>query len=147
MPLGRLRGFSPTKMEELRLAKGLSFDAVAVACEVSSGAVRSWEAGRFVPAQDKAKKLARAFGVNVPDLTTIDPAEATLTDLRQWQGLSGPEAAEKGGIAVNAVYVSERYVSPLPDHVREGLAAAYETTVDAIDAAWKRGRTARFGQI
>lgn len=146
MPLGRLRGFAPEKMAELRAARQLSIDSVAVSCGVSSGAVRSWEAGRFTPSPAAAKRLADALGVPMYQLTTIDPGEATVTDLRQWQGWSGDDAAERSGVGKASIYGSERYVSPLPEHVRQHLAAAYGVTPKDLDAAWWRGRQERFPQ-
>lgn len=144
MPLGRLRGFNPNKLRSLREEKGISIDKIAFKCDVTAGAVRSWEAGRFVPSADKAADLAATLNVNVSDLTDMPTSEATLKDLRQWAGMSGDDLAEKAGIGKHAVYQAERYVSPMPAHVAAAIAEALDITEDALLAAWQRGQNERF---
>lgn len=145
MALGRLRGFQPAALTTLRVKCGLSVDELAIDCGASSGTIRSWEAGRFVPSAAAAKRLADALGVAVHHLTDVPPAAATLTDLRQWQGWTGEEAAEHASLGKSQVYLAERYVSEPTSQVRDALAAAYDVTTDEFDAAWQRGRLLRYG--
>lgn len=147
MPLGRLRGFNPNTLRTLRGEANLTIDDVAFKCDVSAGAVRSWEAGRFVPSADKAAKLAKVLGVTVADLTDIKPSEATLTELRQWKGLTGDDLAELAGIGKHAIYQAERYVSPMPAHVAAAVADALGITEDELLAAWQRGQDEKFKDI
>lgn len=145
MALGRLRGFQPTALRSLRVKCGLSVDELAIDCGASSGTIRSWEAGRFVPSAAAAKRLADALGVRVYHLTNVALAEATLTDLRQWQGWTGEEAAEHAGLGKSQVYLAERYVSEPTEPVRRALADAYGVSPSEFDGAWHRGRISRYG--
>lgn len=145
MALGRLRGFQPAALTALRVKCGLSVDELAIDCGASSGTIRSWEAGRFTPSAAAAKRLADALGVRVYHLTDVAPAAATLTDLRQWQGWTGEEAAEHAHLGKSQVYLAERYVSEPTDQVQHALADAYDVPLTELHAAWQRGRLLRYG--
>lgn len=147
MALGGIEGFSPQKMQAARVRARVAPDMVAVACKVSAGTVRNWEAGRLVPTAEKAARLARVLNVDVSDLTTTAKDRPTLVQLRQWRGMTGDTAAELAGIGRGPLYTAERYVSPIPDHIRTAIAKAYDVSEHEIDKAWKRGRRQKFGNL
>lgn len=147
MPLGGLEGFAPQKMKQLRVRAGIPIDMIAVACGVTLGTARGWEAGRLTPSAEAAVLLARTLHVHVADLTTTPKDEPTLIQMRQWRGLNGSQAAEAAELGVGTIYSAERYVSPLPEHVKKALAKAYKTSAKKVDEAWRRGRTAKYGDL
>jgi transcriptional regulator with XRE-family HTH domain len=52
------------KLRELRDAKGMSREALAVGCDVSFGTVSAYEADRRSPSLAIAQRLAKALGVD-----------------------------------------------------------------------------------
>uniref|UniRef100_UPI003F4944D0 helix-turn-helix domain-containing protein n=1 Tax=Nocardia suismassiliense TaxID=2077092 RepID=UPI003F4944D0 len=145
MPSGGLEDYAPQRTQILRERAGVGVDVIAVKCEVTVGTVRGWLAGRLTPSETNGTKLAAALGVRVPDLTNTPPDQPTLRQLRQWRGLRGEDAAKSAGIGITPVYTAETYVSPMPDHIRTALANAYDVSEDEVEAAWQRGRRARYG--
>lgn len=59
LPLAeKTAGFSPTRIRSLRKKLGISQKELAALTGVSSGAIVSWEKGKFKPKKDKADRLA-----------------------------------------------------------------------------------------
>ena len=145
MPLGQLRGFDPAAAAAFRVKLGLSPAQLAILTGVSTESIWSWEAGRYSPAAPAAKRLADALRVGVAHLTTIAPGEATLTDLRHWQGLTAEEAAMAAGLNKRQVNRLEQYVVAPKPEIREVLADVYKVSLEQFDAAWLRGRDAVLG--
>jgi len=52
-----------TRLKELRLAKGLSLDALSADTDISFSALRQWEAEMRIPNANAVIKLAQYFGV------------------------------------------------------------------------------------
>jgi len=59
---------NPTKLKELREAKGFSVRGLAREAEISTETVYSVEHGRRQPSVRTLSKIARALGVEVKDL-------------------------------------------------------------------------------
>lgn len=147
MPLGQLRGFNPDAVVAFRSKLGLTPAQLAILSGVSTESIWSWEAGRYSPAAPAAKRLANALRVGVSHLTTIAPSEATLTDLRHWQGMTADDAAAAAGLNKRQIGRLEQYVVAPKPEVREALARVYQVTPEQFDAAWLRGREAVLGDI
>jgi transcriptional regulator with XRE-family HTH domain len=60
------------KIKRLRLAQGVTQQAVADAVGVSMRTIISWEQGARVPGGDKIAKLAKALGVSADELLKAD---------------------------------------------------------------------------
>ena len=58
------------RLKELRLKAGLTQDEVAKKMNVDQSAVHLWETGKIRSARKHHKKLARLYGVTVPELFT-----------------------------------------------------------------------------
>lgn len=56
------------RIRELRLARGLTMEALAKEVGVNRSAVAHWEAGKNSPRERLLKRLAAALGVTVGDL-------------------------------------------------------------------------------
>ncbi|WP_460869633.1 helix-turn-helix transcriptional regulator [Rhodococcus aerolatus] len=126
---------------------GLTPAQLAILSGVSTESIWSWEAGRYSPAAPAAKRLADALRVGVSHLTTISPSEATLTDLRHWQGMTADDAAAAAGLNKRQIGRLEQYVVAPKPEVREALARVYQVTPEQFDAAWLRGREAVLGDF
>lgn len=64
------------RLEELRTAKGMRQDELAIAMRVSRQTISSLENGRYNPSILLAMKLARYFGVTVEELFIYEEEEA-----------------------------------------------------------------------
>lgn len=64
------------RLEELRTAKGMRQDELAIAMRVSRQTISSLENGRYNPSILLAMKLARYFGVTVEELFIYEDEEA-----------------------------------------------------------------------
>lgn len=142
--MGGLEDYAPERARIFRERAGVGFDVIAVKCGVTAGTARGWFAGRLTPSETNAIRLADALGVKVADLTNTPPDQPTLRQLRQWRGLRGEDAAQAAGIGMTPVYTAESYVSPMPDHIRAALAQVYGVSEEAVEAAWQRGRKAKY---
>lgn len=147
MPLGQLRGFDPAAAVAFRTKLGMTPAQLAILTGVSTESIWSWEAGRYSPAAPAAKRLADALHVGVAHLTTIAPNEATLTDLRHWQGFTAGDAADAAGLTKRQIWRLEQYVVAPKPQVREALARVYEVSLEQFDAAWLRGREEVLGDL
>jgi transcriptional regulator with XRE-family HTH domain len=56
------------RLQDLRVAKGLTQPALAELAGVSAGALRNWEQGRRLPYVDSAWRVAQALGVTLDEL-------------------------------------------------------------------------------
>ncbi|WP_262365856.1 helix-turn-helix transcriptional regulator [Gordonia sp. OPL2] len=147
MATGGLEDFEPSRLALLRKRAGMTRADIAVRCRVTLSTVRSWEVGRSIPSEANAVRVAEILDIHPADLTNTPRNQPTLKQLRQWRGLRGEDAANTAGIGTTPLYSAETYISPIPDHIRTSLAAAYGVTEKQITAAWRRGRKRRFGDI
>lgn len=60
------------KIKRLRLAQGITQQAVADAVGVTVRTIISWEQGKRVPGGDKIARLAQALGVSADELLKVD---------------------------------------------------------------------------
>ena len=60
------------RIEALRTEKGLSRPALAAALGLPRLSIEKFETGRQTPSQEQQQKLAGAFGVSLPDPTSMD---------------------------------------------------------------------------
>ena len=75
------------KLKELRKARGLTQEELAVLLYVSRTAVSKWEAGRGTPNIESLKAVAKIFSVMVDDLLSTDEAlRIAEREHRQRQG-------------------------------------------------------------
>lgn len=56
------------RLRELRLASGLSQEALAERCGVGQGRISQWESGTNAPLITQTVKLAEALGVGIEEL-------------------------------------------------------------------------------
>lgn len=69
--------FSPTKLQRLRLERGLSRKALAQAAGVHYWSIQSWERGQHLPRGLSVAAIARALGVEFDDLFEESEEPAT----------------------------------------------------------------------
>jgi transcriptional regulator with XRE-family HTH domain len=60
------------KLKELRERRGMTQERLAVASDVSLGAIRDYEQGRKEPVLSGAQRLARVLGVSLDDFPASD---------------------------------------------------------------------------
>ena len=83
--------------------------------------------------------IARAVGVAAHELTTTDPEEVTLRDLREYAGLYQKEVAEAIGWTSSRSYADiEAGHRALPTRLRRRLANVLGVDVERLDTALHR---------
>jgi len=144
--LGRVQGFQPALLRDRLEASGLTVDALAVATDVTSQAVRGWLNGSYKPSAEAVRSLGEALGVDPLTFSGKTLVTATLVDLRQRSGLTGAEAAEAAGLNPSQVYTLEQSVTPPKlDHL-DALADVYAVEISDIRRGWLNRRIERFGR-
>ena len=99
----------------------------------------NYERGNNQPGAASLVRLAKAVGVPAHELSKIDPAEATLRDLREWAGLSQAEVAKAAGWSAHSGYsFVEAGKFDLGEHHVKPLARLFGTTMSAVRAAADR---------
>ncbi|QKW36307.1 helix-turn-helix domain-containing protein [Actinomadura sp. NAK00032] len=89
------------KLRRLRLSRGLTVDGLAALTggRVPARQLLEYEAGRRRCDPARYAQLCRALGVAPPELSEVGIAEAALSDLRHWAGLTADRAAELLGLS------------------------------------------------
>jgi transcriptional regulator with XRE-family HTH domain len=70
--------FSPRMLRELREARGLTREQLALAAGMSHSSVASYETGHRTPGRAPLLRLAAALGAHPRDLVEPDPAFAVV---------------------------------------------------------------------
>lgn len=141
-----VRGFDPAALRRLRNQRGLTQAELADHMGVARTYAIQWERqgpDGTAPSPGNLVRLAQLLQVEPHRLTTIDPSEALLGDLRHWQGLSQAELADKAGIATSTLATIELATRPLHDRQAEAIAAALDTSPARVRAAHERARSGR----
>lgn len=93
-------------LRQARLAAGLSQAEVAKRARVSRTNYVSFETGKRTPGVSFLRRFAAAVGVETRDLVTLDPATATLRDLRTRAGKTQAAAAAELGYRSASSYAN-----------------------------------------
>lgn len=105
--------------------------------------VRAWLHGKRRPTVRYLRALAEALGIPPHELTSSDPATATLRDLRVWVGYTQRELADTAGLSASRYALLEQgQHAPSDDEgpIGEALAQALDVDVATIRAALLRSR-------
>jgi transcriptional regulator with XRE-family HTH domain len=136
---GRITGFKPLTLQNLRHTKDWSQSRLAAEIGVTHATITSWESGWRTPEPDNLVRLAAALDVGLEAL--IGPRNTwTLTDLRNAKGLQQGEAADLARIAPRRFRHIEIVANNLTDEVAGILASIYDTPVEEIRECWARAR-------
>ncbi len=144
------RNFDPAALRRLRQARGLTQEQLAKALGVSRTYVIYWErprvdpnTGRLVATQPEPATLvalADLLEVEPHELTTVDPQQATLADLRTWAGLTQRQLAERVGAAGPTIASIEQGRRRLRPELAERIATKLQIPTEAVMAAAQRHR-------
>lgn len=137
-------GFDPARLRTVRVAAGLSQQALAEAVEVHVNTVVEWEAGRQIPRIDTVAALAHALQVTPPDLLTpIEGAAPTLQQLRTAVGKTQQQVADEAGL-LRTTYVKIELgaTGSLADTDPDAIGAALGVSDEQVRAAHGASRTA-----
>lgn len=145
--------FDPAALRRLRRARRLSQDELAGRAGVPRTHVIRWERGAkptekaVAPLPANLVALAAALDVSPHELTTIDPDQASLRDLRTWAGLTATELAQRIGASRTTIHGYETGRSRPPQETACRLADALRVRVQAVyDAAERAKETSKPAQ-
>lgn len=151
MPRGT-RNFDPSALRRIRQARGLTQQQLAEAIGVARTYVVYWERSHVDPNSGRARgvqpepdtlvALAELLGVKPHELTTVDPQQATLADLRTWAGLTQRQLAARVGVAGPTISSIEQGRRRLRPELAERIAAELQLPVATVIAAAQRHRKA-----
>ncbi|TMR40880.1 helix-turn-helix domain-containing protein [Actinomadura geliboluensis] len=146
MAHGRVR-LDAGKLRRLRLRRGLTVDGLAALTGGRVPARQLWEyeAGRRRCDPARYAQLCRALGVAPPELSEVGIAEAALSDLRHWAGLTADQAAGLLGVSSWSLLRAERE-GRLPQGVGRGAfvvaaARAYMCSTRLVEVALRRAES------
>ncbi|MFB7030980.1 MULTISPECIES: helix-turn-helix domain-containing protein [unclassified Streptomyces] len=139
-PTSGIPHFRPDVLRSQRVAAGLSCEGLAVLAGVSPETVRRAERGKSQPSARVLKQLAAALGTSVETFAP-PPAEATLKELRQLQGVTQRDMAKSIGVTTAMVSRVECGVYGVREPTR--WAAAYGVSEERWARTWQTGREAR----
>lgn len=136
----RIPSFSGERLRAARSDRHWSQGRLAAQLDVRLTTIGAWERGLRTPEPPTFLALALALSLDPADLLTVPVEHFTLAELRVVAGLHQRDVAER--LAAKQVRISnvESGYERLTDELKEGLAAAYNTTPDQVLAAWERGR-------
>lgn len=140
---GGTRGFDPRRLRALRRQRGLTQADLAEQVGVRRTYFIRWERedGRgTTPSPKMLCRLADALGVEPWQLTTVEPTNAMLSDLRTWSGHSQPDLADELGVPETSLSAVERGQRPLGEQAAEALAGHLGVPIGEIRAAYERAR-------
>lgn len=130
--------FDPEALKRLRQARGLTHDMLGGRAGVARPNLIAYELGGR-PGVDMLMALARALRVDPWDLTTVDPAAPTLTDLRVRAGLTKAELAARLGMSRSAWHLVETGKRKLRPPVATAVATVLRLSARRVREAWQRG--------
>lgn len=136
-----LRGFRPEKVVELREIAGFTRGDLARLVDVSSGAVAKWETGRSTPSVDTLARVAALLHTTVEAFIDIPADERFLGDLRALAGLTQPQLAAETGYSSSTIAQLEKGQARLTPSQAGRIAAAIDSTVPDVQAAYARTRS------
>ncbi|MGH3501397.1 MAG: helix-turn-helix domain-containing protein [Nocardioidaceae bacterium] len=146
-----VRGWSPTALRQARRAAGLTQEDLAAEAGCAPSAIGIWESGRYGPQPRHAVALAAALELSIHDLLDIDPADATVRDLRAWVGLTQTDVRE--ALSLRDIGAIERGTRPIPPDVLPRLAELYgvdeatlRTAAERTRAEWRHRIESRKGR-
>lgn len=140
---GGTRGFDPGRLRALRAERGLTQAELAERVGVRRTYLVQWERlhGRATaPSARPLRRLADVLQVRPCELTSIEPEQALLSDLRAWAGLSQPELARALQVPETTLSAVERGRRPLHASLAERLAAHLCVPVDEVRRAYNLAR-------
>jgi transcriptional regulator with XRE-family HTH domain len=135
-----VRGFSPAALVQLRRSRGLTQERLGELIGRARTNVIRWEKLVDTPSPRYLVKVASALQVRPWQLTSVDPAEATLADLRAWAGLTQLELADAAGLPRSTYSLLERGGLPLRADLAEGIAAVLGCDASEVEAAYRRAK-------
>lgn len=135
-----LEGFEPTRLLEARMAKGYSQGELALRASVSSASISAWEVGRSTPQVDRLSRVAVVLGVGMGDLIRVPQNEQKLVNLRELDGCTQAQLAQRIGISTPMLAALERGHASMTGKVRSALARELGLGESAIEQAFVRGR-------
>ncbi|MFD7161362.1 helix-turn-helix transcriptional regulator [Kribbella sp. NPDC059898] len=134
--------FSPTRLAQMREARGLSHTALAELVGVRRQEVIRWQnqASPRVPRPQMQKKLADALGVELVDL--LEATTETLATLRRKHGLRQEDLAERAGLSRSTLQALETgKIATLRPEFAERLAEVLGLKADEVARAHQAGLT------
>lgn len=141
------RGFRGDLLRKKREEKGWTQHDLAVHMGVFPTMVGKWERAEVVPDSRNISRLAQQLGARPQDFTDVPLAEASLTDLRVWAGLTRDDAAVVAGIARKRLFHLEHLTqTPRPEEAA-ALAKAYGVEAADVLAAWERDRARAYPDV
>ncbi|WP_433635576.1 helix-turn-helix domain-containing protein [Nocardia sp. CA-120079] len=111
--------------------------------KVTTSAISTWERGKSTPTADNLAAAAGLLGVATDYLIDIPEEQRTLRTLRELSGRTQPTLAAQTGISSGLLASLERGHASLTDDVATRLAGRLNLSVEAIRAAYLRGRRHR----
>lgn len=136
----RLRGFAPARLAAAIDNTGMPREEIARLSDVTTQTLSNWLSGTSSPSVDKLAAVVRILGLNMRDVLDIDPARASLTDLRVLAGLTQSELAAASGLGEETVGQLERGTARLHDRHAGPLAKALAVSVLRVRAAYDIAR-------
>ena len=145
MPLGRIEGFDAEIVQSFLDKQGFTRPQIAAHLGVSASVVSRWLSGVSSPAPARAKALADLLSVDVLEFSGKTMNTADIVDLRQRQGMTTADVAERTDISKQQIYDIEAAITPPSDERLEILVPVYEVTLDQLKKGWVKRRIHRFG--
>lgn len=135
-----MRGFRPERLEQARLAAGISQAEVARLADIKAETVRRWEKGAASPQVDLLARVADVLGIAIADLVDIPEGERFPGDWRVVRGMTQPMLGAAAGVSTQLVGSVERGEVSLSDNLAKKLSTALDISEDELRASYERAR-------
>ncbi len=130
--------FDPEALKRLRRARGLTHDMLGARAGVARPNLIAYELGGR-PGVEMLVTMARALKVDPWELTTVNPAAPTLSDLRVRAGLTKAVLAARLGMSRSTWHLVEIGKRKLRPQVATATARVLRMSVRRVREAWQRG--------
>lgn len=142
-----VRGFDPARLRAVREARRAEAATVGMFTQADMAGRLGIDRVHYnrlehdrPPVPATFVQLVAVLEVAPHELTTIDPDEATLGDLRQWAGLSQAQAAERLGLSRTHYRAMEQGRYQLTDERIRQLADILGVEASTVVDSWARAR-------
>ncbi|WP_338772764.1 helix-turn-helix domain-containing protein [Nocardia vulneris] len=142
-----VRGFDAERFDAIRRRQGFSIADLARHSGVGVTTVYGWCTGISRPQVHLLHRVAAVLEVGMDEILDLPADTRTLAEYRWLAGLIQSQVAWTLGMRTDAFAQIERGRTRLSEERAQHLATLYETTADAIHAAWQRAEQRSTGDL
>lgn len=135
-----IRWFEPERFRELREDRGFTYAELGRRTGFAPATFRHWERGLHTPSMEALVITMEVLGTTPPDVLSIPPGQATLSDLRVLSACPSQDVAAALNLTPTGYSALERGEINLTEPRIAILSRLFGVTGGDIERAWERSR-------